>query len=155
MQMSGHSCVPIKLYLQEQAVSKIWTSALPVAQMVNNLPVMQETQLRSLGQKDSLEKAMATHSSILAWRIPWTVHGVTKSRTQLSNFHSFIHSQVVKNQPANAEDIRNAALIPRSGRSLGKGNGKPTQYSCLENPMDRGVWQATVHGVTKSQTRLK
>ena len=43
-----------------------------VAQSVKNLPAMQETQIRSLGQKDSLEKGMATHSSILAWRIPWT-----------------------------------------------------------------------------------
>ena len=46
--------------------------ALKVAQMVKNLPVMQETLVRSLGQEDSLEKGMATHSSILAWRIPWT-----------------------------------------------------------------------------------
>ena len=43
-----------------------------VAQMVKNLPAMQETQLQSLGQEDVLEKGMATHSSILAWRIPWT-----------------------------------------------------------------------------------
>ena len=43
-----------------------------VAQMVKNLPVMQETQVRSLGQKDPLQKGMATHSSILAWGIPWT-----------------------------------------------------------------------------------
>ena len=111
-----------------------------------------------MGQKDSLEKAVATHFNILAWRIPWTVHGAAKGWTQLSNFHSFIHSQVVqvvKNQPANAEDIRNAASIPRSETSLGEGNGKPLQYSCLENPMDRGTWQATVHGVAKSWTRLK
>ena len=44
--------------------------------------------------------------------------------------------------------------IPGSGRSPGEGNGNPLQYSCLENPMDRGVWQATVHGVAKSRTRL-
>ena len=44
--------------------------------------------------------------------------------------------------------------IPGSGRSPGGGNGNPLQYSCLENPMDRGAWWATVHGVTKSQTRL-
>ena len=44
----------------------------PIAQMVKNLPAMQETQVRSLGQEDPLEKEMATHSSILAWRIPWT-----------------------------------------------------------------------------------
>ena len=61
-------------------------------------------------------------------RIPWTVLSspwVTKTRTQLSNFH------------------------------FGKGNGNPLQYSCLENPMDRGAWQATIHGVAKSETRLK
>ena len=46
---------------------------LPVAQTIKNLPAMQETQVRSLGQEDSLEKGMATHSSILAWRIPWTM----------------------------------------------------------------------------------
>ena len=45
--------------------------------------------------------------------------------------------------------------IPGSGRSPGGGHGNPLQYSCLENPMDRGAWQATVHGVTQSQTRLK
>ena len=45
-------------------------------------------------------------------------------------------------------------LIPGSGRSPGEGNGNPLQYSCLENPMDRGAWWATVHGVAKSRTRL-
>ena len=58
---------------------------LLVAQLVNNLPAMQETWVRSLGPEDPLEKEMATHSSILAWKIPWTeeatVHGVTKGRT--------------------------------------------------------------------------
>ena len=61
---------------------------------------------------------------------------------------------VVKNPPANAGDIRDAGSIPESGRSLGGGHGNPLQYSCLENPMDRGVWWATVHGVAKSQTGL-
>ena len=58
-------------------------------------------------------------------------------------------AQTVKNVPANAGD---AGLIPGSGRSPGGGNGNPLQYSCLENPMDRGAWGATVHGVAKSQT---
>ena len=57
---------------------------------------------------------------------------------------------VVKNPPANAGDIRDAGLIPGSGRSLEGGHGNPFQYSCLENPMDRGAWWATVHGVTES-----
>ena len=59
---------------------------------------------------------------------------------------------VVKNLPANAGDIRDAGSIPGSGRSPGERNGNPLQYSCLENPMDRGAWQATVHSVTESDT---
>ena len=58
---------------------------------------------------------------------------------------------MVKNPPANA---RYSGLIPRSGRSPGKGNGNPLRYSCLGNSMDRGVWWATVHGVSKSRTGL-
>ena len=54
----------------------------------------------------------------------------------------------------NAGDMGDAGLIPGSGRSPGEGNGSPLQYSCLENPMDRGAWWAAVHGVTKSRTRL-
>jgi len=54
---------------------------------------------------------------------------------------------VVKNPPANAGDLRTAGLIPESGRSPGGGHGNPLQYSCLENPIDRGAWRATVHGV--------
>ena len=61
---------------------------------------------------------------------------------------------VIKNLPANAGEARDAALIPGSGRSPGGGNGDPFQYSCLENSMGRGAWQATVHAVAKSQTRL-
>ena len=61
---------------------------------------------------------------------------------------------MVKNPPANAGDIRDAGLIPGSGRSPGGGHGNPLQYSCLKNPMDTGAWQATVHGVTKSWTQL-
>ena len=58
---------------------------------------------------------------------------------------------MVKSSPTNTEDT---GSIPGSRRSLGGGNGNPPQYSCLENPMDRGAWWATVHGVTKSRTRL-
>ena len=57
---------------------------------------------------------------------------------------------VVRNPPANAGDIRDEGLTPGWGRSPGGGHGHPLQYSCLENPMDRGAWQATVHGVAKS-----
>ena len=61
---------------------------------------------------------------------------------------------MVKNLPtnANAGDVRHTGLIPGLGRSPGEGNGNPLQFSCLENPMDRGAWWATVHRVAKSQT---
>ena len=62
---------------------------------------------------------------------------------------------MVKNPPANAGDVRNAGSIPGSGRSPGGGHGNPPQYSRLENPMDRGAWQAMVHRVTKRWTQLK
>ena len=56
---------------------------------------------------------------------------------------------MVKNQPANAGDIRDMSLIPGSGRFPEGGHGNPLQYSCLENPMDRGVWWAIVHRVAE------
>ena len=62
-----------------------WASL--VAQLVKNPPAMKETWVQSLGWEDPLEKGKATHSSILDWRIPWTIHGLTKSQTRLSDFH--------------------------------------------------------------------
>ena len=62
---------------------------------------------------------------------------------------------MVKNPPANAGDTRDMGSIPGWGRSPEGGNGNPLQYSFLENPMDRGAWWTTVHGVAKSQTQLK
>ena len=105
-----------------------WTSL--VAQTVKHLPKTRETQVQSLGQEDLLEKKMATHSSTLAWKIPWMVepgrlrfHGVAKSQTWLSDF-TFTFS------------------------------GNPLQYSCLENPMYRRAWQAIVHGVQRVEFDL-
>ena len=69
------------------------------------------------------------------------VHGVTKL--------------VVKNPPANAEDIRDTGSIPGSGRSPREGNVYPLKYSCLENPRDGGAWWAAIYGVAQSRTRLK
>ena len=59
---------------------------------------------------------------------------------------------MVKNMPANAGDIRDTGPIPESGRPPGGEHGNPLQYSCLENPMDRGAWWATVHRVAKNWT---
>ena len=61
---------------------------------------------------------------------------------------------MVKNMPANVGDARHAGSILGLGRFSGGGHGSPLQYSYLGNPMDRGAWPATVHGVAKSQTRL-
>ena len=91
------------------------------------------------------------------------VSGPTKSQTLLSRYaqHTqgrvwgFLGGSVVKNPPVNAGDIRDTGSIPGSGRSAGGGHGNPLQYSCLENPMDRGAWQAAVHRVTKSWPGLK
>ena len=59
---------------------------------------------------------------------------------------------VIKNPPANAADIRDRDSVPGSGRFYGRGHGNPLQYSCLENPMDRGAWWPTVHRVAKNPT---
>ena len=75
------------------------------------------------------------------------------SATSLSFYIPIWASQaalVVKNPPASAGDITDKGSIPGLGRSPGGGNGNPLQYSCLENPMDRGAWWATVHGLAES-----
>ena len=64
-------------------------------------------------------------------------------------------SLAVKNLPANAGDERDAGSVPGLGRSPGGGHGNPLQDSCLENPVDRGTWRATVHRVAQSRTLLK
>ena len=88
--------------------------------------VLQSTK-RWVKTKNSWEKYLAFVERKVVW---WVSHVVL----------------VVKNPPANAGDARDAGLIPRLGRSIGDGSGNPLQYSCLESPMDRGAWQATVHG---------
>ena len=87
----------------------------------------------------------------------WSIHFVVQHKLmqECKAIMSFLSSSVVKNPPANAQDARIKGSIPGSGRSPGGGNGNSLQYPCLGNPMDRGVWQATVHRVTKSRTWLR
>ena len=119
-----------------------------------------------LGKSPGEGKGYPLQYSDLENSMDCIVHGVAKSWTRLSdfNFHTYIFTHththtdglpggsVVKNLPANAGDARDAGLIPESGRSPEGGNGNPLQYSCLENPMGRGAWWGTVHGVTESAT---
>ena len=141
-----------------------------VAQTIKNLPAVQETRVQSLGWKDPKEKGMATHSSILASEIPQqggepgglqfmgsqrVRHGwMTNAFASHACYRASQVVLVVKNLPANAGDTGNAGSLPGLGRSPGVGNGNPLQYACLEKPMDRGAWRATVRGVTKNQTWL-
>ena len=97
-----------------------------MAQKVKRLSTMQETRVQALGWEDPLEKGMASHSSILAWRIPM----------DRGTWQAIVHGDT--------------GLIPWSGNLWG-GHGNPLQYSCLENPMDRGACRTIVHAVANSQ----
>ena len=79
--------------------------------------------------------------------------GLSEKHNETSLYTTTWASQmvlVVKNLPASARDLRDLGSIPGLGRPPRGGHGYPLQYSCLENPMDRGAWQATVHGIAKS-----
>ena len=106
-----------------------------MAQMVKHLPAMWETWVRCLGGEDPLEKEMATHFNILASFVKMGFPGGSDGK-------------------ASARNVGDLGSFPGSGRSPGEGNSNPLQCSCLENPMDSGVWWATVYGITKSWTRL-
>ena len=149
----------------------IWGVSL-IAQSVNNLPAIQETQIQYLGQEDTLEKEMETHSNILAWRIPWTeeLGGLQSMGSQrvkhdwatnmslfcfsintlfkipYSNVLGLAGGSVVKNLPA----MQETWVLPLGQEwSPEEGNGNPLQYSYLGNPMDRGASQTIVHGFAK------
>ena len=90
------------------------------------------------------------------WRA--AVHGVTKSRTQLSNLTLFFFLKLYfpggSDSKESACNVGDLSSIPGLGRSPGGWHGNPLCYSCLENPKERGAWRATVHGVAKSRTWL-
>ena len=109
-----------------------------VTQMVKNLPAMQKNQVQSLSQEDSSEKAMAPHSSTLAWKIPWMEKpGGLQSMGSLRVGHD------------------RATSLSLLLSCIGEGNGNPLQCSCLENLRDGAAWWAAIYGVAQSRTRLK
>ena len=99
--------------------------------------------------------------SVKLWKQPGIKWGVSATLNRIIIFNSFIYEfmgflgeggagAVVKNTPVNTPaNVGDTGSIPGLGRSLGEGNGKPLQYSCMGNPMHRGAWQATVHRVAK------
>ena len=147
------------------------------------LPAMWETWVRSLGWEDLLEEGMATHSSILAWRIPmdrgtWSMGSqrvrhdwVTKHRTQHTVSYPLIYFYCLVLLPGKSHGRRSLVgcspwgryesgmterlQFPFSLSCIGERNGNPLQCSCLENPRDDGAWWAAVYGVAQSRTRLK
>ena len=108
------------------------------------------------GITDSMDMSLGKLRELWVDREAWlaAIHGVTKSQTRLSDLIElslmrFPGDSADKESACNAGD---PGSIPGSGRSPGEGNWKLVQYSCLENSMDRGAWQAIVHGVAKSRT---
>ena len=124
--------------------------------MVKNLHAMWETQVHSLDQEDPLEKGMTTHSSTLAWRIPWTEEpgrlqfmGTQRVGQNWANNTSYLNKGFPDGS-AGKESIYNAGnlgSVPGLGRSPGEGNNYPVQYSHMETSMD-----CIVHGVEKIWT---
>ena len=136
-----------------------------------NIDLGRETEQKMKGGPESgfLDRKKKTKTRILRLREHWKDHIDQKMCEKrclcaesfyhhlmgfcgASATHGFPGSSVVKNPPANAGDVDS---MPGSGRAPGEGKGNPLQYSCLGNPMERGAWWATVHGVAKSRTRLK
>ena len=132
-----------------------------MAQRLKCLPTIWETQVRSLGQEDPLEKEMATHSSTFAWRIPWReescrLQSMGSQRVGYNWATSLTHSlKIATGLPwwlsgkESACQVGDLGSIPGSGRCPGGENGNLLQHSCLGNSTDRGAWRATVNGVSK------
>ena len=154
-----------------------------MAQRLKRLPLMQETWVQSLGGEDPLEKEMATHSSIPAWRIPWMEE---PGRLQSAGSQRVGHDWAISLRTYCRSRRWHPTPVLLPGKShgrrtlvgcrpwgwkesdtterlhfhfslsrIGGGNGNPLQCSCLENPGDGGAWWAAICGVTQSRTRLK
>ena len=149
-----------KVYGRELPKIILGTWASLAAQTVKNLPAMREIQVRSVRQYNLLEKEMATLSSILAWRIPWTeTPGRLQSMghreldmTEVKAFTHLCYVSFLEKILLSSETISSPKFLLFKYSFFGEGNGTPPQYSCLENPMDAGAWKAAVRGVADGRT---
>ena len=156
------------VWLSQQAVvavpsqSPVWFSATPwtAARQIS----LSCTISLSLLKLRSIESIQFSHSEICKNKLPFSSHSVCGvyygNESELTFALRCSHGTFrvvlsVKNLPASAGDRRDPGVTPGSGRSPEGGPGSPLQYSCLENPMDRGAWRAIVQRVTKSQKWLK
>ena len=107
-------------------------------------------ELQGVGWRGDAFLALNLHPEY--WALYWVLKETSATRIHLGHFHRWHSGSVSKESACSAGDL---GSIPRSGGSRGEGNGNPPQYFCLGNPMGRGAWQATVHGVPKSWTWQK
>ena len=134
-----------------------WTEEPSRLQSMGSLSRTRLSDFTSTFPFQAWEKEMATHSSVLAWRIPGTGEprgllslGSHRVGHDWSDLAAAADGTIGKNPPANTGDARDMGSISGSGRFPGRGHGNPLQYSFLENPIDRGAWQAMVHEVSNS-----
>ena len=106
--------------------------------------------IRTEDQHQSECTSIIDYLCLSTWGIMWILPSFSWALSQ-----QLWDDTAVKSPPINAGDIRDEGSIPRSGRSPGEGHGNPLQHPCLENPMNRGAWWATIHRVAKSQTQEK
>ena len=143
----------------------IYSFHLLLAKQVKHLSTVQETRVRALGWEDPLEKEMATHSSTITWKIPWTeepgrLQSIGSQRVG-HNWATSLSLSAGKESTCNAEDAGEVGSIPGLGLCPGGGHGNPLQYSCLENPwteecgrlqsMGSQLKQLSTHNLTHGQ----
>ena len=122
----------------------------PVAQTVSDLTFTFHFSLSCIGEGNGNPLQCSCLENPRDGGAWWaSVSGVAQSRTRLKRLSSSSSSSDGKASACNARDTGDTGLIPGSGRSPEDGNGNTLQYSCLENPMDRGIWQATAHGLQR------
>ena len=139
--------IPKRLHIMRNIVHTSWAKYRDVPQQVFYVsPLGKPGFLRSSARKESTCNAGGSRFDSWVRKIPWG-----RDRLPSPVFMGFPGGSDGKESTCNSGDL---GSMPGLGRSPGEGHGNALQYSCLRNPMDRGAWRATVHGLTESRTRL-